>query len=149
MEASGTENDHPPTASASGEVVSASGAARLLKVGRSTIQRRLADGSLPSAVKGADGWEIPVAALMAAQIGPRSIAGSVRPRPRTPSPCGTSGDRWALAHELQVAQLQAEVESMRRAAAEELGAERAEFVRYLQSVVDALLQRHRAAGGGA
>ncbi|WP_337109885.1 hypothetical protein [Prescottella equi] len=46
-------------------------------------------------------------------------------------------------------QLQAEVESTRRAAAEELGAERAEFVRYLQSVVDALLQRHRAAGGGA
>ncbi|BCN44712.1 helix-turn-helix domain-containing protein [Prescottella equi] len=149
MNASRTGNERQPTDAADAEVVSASGAARLLKVGRSTIQRRLADGSLPSAVKGADGWEIPVEALMAAQIGPRSTAGSTRPRPRTPSPRGTAGDRSALAHKLQVVQLQAEVESTRRAAAEELGAERAEFVRYLQSVVDALLQRHRAAGGGA
>lgn len=134
--------------------MSASGAALLLKVGRSTIQRRLADGSLPSAVKGADGWEIPVEELLAAKIGPspdrasRTAASARRGVLGPPAGCQAVCDRHSLDHEIRAARQHAEVESVRRAAAEQLAAERAQHVEHLHSVVNALLVHQRPASRG-
>ncbi|QDP09784.1 hypothetical protein FNU77_08680 [Prescottella equi] len=154
MNASRTNNERAATSAARGQVVSASGAARLLKIGRSTIQRRLADGSLPSAVKGTDGWEIPVEELLSAKIGPspgragRTAASERRGALARPACCQAVCNPHPLDHELRASRLHAEVELVRRAAAEQLATERAQHSDYLRAVIDVLLAHRPPASRG-
>lgn len=115
-------------------------AARRCGVGRATLQRRLAAGAIPGAVRGDKGWELPLEGLLAAGFVPDrpSAAGDppasttrpAREPARAPEPTGPEhAQRIAeLEAALAAERARADLEAARRAAAEQVAAIQAERV---------------------
>ncbi len=126
---------------------SLSEAARRCNVGRATLQRRIEAGMLPGATRSDDGWSIGVEDLLAAGFHP----GRGAPPVEQPAP-----DR----EHARVADLERDlaVERARRAAAEQLAADRAEHITDLRrsllmleasrSVQEVDTTSHEGAGSG-
>jgi hypothetical protein len=116
----------------SGPVWSAAEAARRCNISRSTLTRRLAAGDIPGAVKTDTGWHIPAQGLALA-----GLAGLTPPDPTADSSTEDPDDDRRTA---EVAELRAQlaVERVKREGAEQLAAERADYIRDLRSALLAL-----------
>jgi hypothetical protein len=113
---------------------SLSEAARRCGVGRATLQRKIEAGHIPGATKTDSGWSIGVEDLLAAGLHPD--------RPTPPAVQKHSAREHALAapgqvpeHARRIAELEAELatERVKRAAAEQLAAGRAEHITDLRT----------------
>jgi len=113
---------------------SLSEAARRCGVGRATLQRKIEAGHIPGATKTDNGWSIGVEDLLAAGLHPD--------RPTPPAVQKHSAREPALAapgpvtqHVRRIAELEAELatERVKRAAAEQLAAGRAEHITDLRT----------------
>ncbi len=104
---------------------SLSEAARRCNVGRATLQRRIEAGLLPGATKTDDGWSIGVEDLLAAGLHP----GRGTPPAEQPTP-GREQARVTDLDRERVAELERDlaVERTKRAAAEQLAADRGEHI---------------------
>lgn len=118
------------------EVVTAAEAARRTKRGRATIQRYLEARRFPGAVKGPQGWQIPLQDLIDAGLaltGPQMEMKSQLRRSRMPN------DIDALKTELTITRDKLDAESTARRSAEQLAEERAQHIRDLRGLVDVIL----------
>lgn len=118
-----------------GITFTAAEAARRCGVPRSTLTRKLRESEIPGAIKGADGWQIPLSGLLAAGLSP----GRYEPRdPQAPEPEEQSTAAESTAVQLARMEGQLAAERAHRAAAEALAKERLDRITDLQAHLRAL-----------